>query len=69
MSKGYITKKLIADGFDVLAVEPNIENHDEFEIVDYKDAIEEADVVAFLVGHKEFKDLKIKTDLDFCGLI
>jgi UDP-N-acetyl-D-mannosaminuronic acid dehydrogenase len=64
----YITKRLIADGFDVLAVEPNIESYDEFEIVDYKDAIEKADIVTFLVGHKEFKDLGVKTDLDFCGV-
>ena len=65
----YITKSLISQGFDVLAVEPNIESHDEFEIVEYKKALEEADVVTFLVAHKEFKDLDIKTDLDFCGVL
>jgi UDP-N-acetyl-D-mannosaminuronic acid dehydrogenase len=64
----YITKRLIADGIEVLAVEPNIESYEEFEIVDYKDAVEKADIVAFLVGHKEFKDLGIKTDLNFCGI-
>jgi len=65
----YITKRLIADGLDVLAVEPNISNHDEFEIINYKKAIKDADIVVFLVGHKEFKNLKIKTDLDFCGVM
>jgi len=65
----YITKRLKADGLDVLAVEPNIETHKEFEIIDYKKAIEQADIVTFLVAHKEFKKLDIKTDLDFCGVL
>ncbi len=65
----YITRRLIADGLDVLAVEPNIENFTEFDIVDYKDALAQADVITFLVAHKEFKGLDIKTDLDFCGVL
>ncbi|BFU77532.1 UDP-N-acetyl-D-mannosamine dehydrogenase [Arcobacter sp. 15-2] len=65
----YITKSLMVQGFDVLAVEPNIESHDEFEIVEYKKALEEADVVTFLVGHNEFKGLEIETELDFCGIL
>jgi UDP-N-acetyl-D-mannosaminuronic acid dehydrogenase len=65
----YITKRLIADGLDVLAVEPNIESHSEFEIVEYKKALEEADIVTFLVAHKEFKKLDVKSKLDFCGIL
>jgi UDP-N-acetyl-D-mannosaminuronic acid dehydrogenase len=65
----YITRKLITDGLDVLAVEPNIENFTEFDIINYKDALAEADIVTFLVAHKEFKGLTIKTDLDFCGVL
>lgn len=64
----YITRRLKADGLDILAVEPNIETHKEFEIVEYKEALEKADIVTFLVAHKEFKKLDIKTDLDFCGI-
>lgn len=64
----FITKRLIADGIDVLAVEPNIESHKELEIVNYKEALEQADIVTFLVAHKEFRGLDIKTDLDFCGV-
>ena len=64
----YITRRLISDGLDILAVEPNIENFKEFEIVDYKTAIEEADIITFLVAHKEFKSLNIETKLDFCGI-
>lgn len=65
----YITRRLIADGLDVLAVEPNIEAFKEFEIVDYKEALEKADIVTFLVAHKEFKNLNVQTELDFCGVL
>ncbi len=65
----YIARRLKADGLDVIAVEPNIQVHKEFEIVDYKQAIEQADIVTFLVAHKEFKKLEIETDLDFCGVL
>jgi UDP-N-acetyl-D-mannosaminuronic acid dehydrogenase len=65
----YITRKLKAEGWDILAVEPNIDMHKEFEIVKYKEAIEQADIITFLVAHKEFKKLHIKTDLDFCGVL
>jgi UDP-N-acetyl-D-mannosaminuronic acid dehydrogenase len=65
----YITRQLIASDLDVLAVEPNIQTFSEFEIVDYKKALEEADVVTFLVGHKEFKELDVLTKLDFCGVL
>jgi len=64
----YITRRLIADGLDVLAVEPNISEHNEFDVVNYSQAIEQADVITFLVAHKEFKTLEIKTELDFCGV-
>ncbi|UPT76872.1 UDP-N-acetyl-D-mannosamine dehydrogenase [Sulfurovum sp. XGS-02] len=64
----YITRRLIADGLNVLAVEPNIENFKEFEIFDYQEAVEKADIISFLVAHKEFKSLDIETNLDFCGI-
>jgi UDP-N-acetyl-D-mannosaminuronic acid dehydrogenase len=67
----YITQRLKADGLDIIAVEPNIKSHPEFEIVDYKEAIENADIVVFLVSHKEFQDIEIDQDkevLSFCKL-
>ena len=64
-----ITRRLIADGVDVVAVEPNIKAHKDFEIADYKKAIEISDIIVFLVGHKEFKGLKIEKEvLDFCDV-
>jgi len=67
----YIARRLKADGIDILAVEPNISFHDEFEIIEYEDALREAKVIAFLVGHREFKALDIKDNvcLDFCGVL
>ena len=65
----YITRRFIADGLDVLAAEPNIDKFDEFEIVDYKEAIQKADIIVFLVAHKEFKSLNVKNALDFCGIL
>ena len=65
----YITRSLISDGLDVLAVEPNIKTFSEFDIIDYKEAVKEADIVAFLVAHKEFRGLDISTNLDFCGVL
>jgi UDP-N-acetyl-D-mannosaminuronic acid dehydrogenase len=64
----YITKKLISEGLNILAVEPNINEHKEFEIIDYKKAVKDADIITFLVGHDEFKQLNIKTNLNFCGI-
>ena len=65
----YITRRLISEGLEVLAVEPNIKHHDEFEIVDCEKAIVAADIVTVLVAHKEFKGLHIETHLDFCGVL
>jgi UDP-N-acetyl-D-mannosaminuronic acid dehydrogenase len=67
----YIVKRLIKDGFDILPVEPNIEKIEEFKLYDVNKAIEESDIIVFLVAHKIFKDLKYpaKIILDFCGLL
>ena len=64
-----VARDLIQAGFDILAVEPNIKSHKDFEIINYEKAIDIADIVVFLVAHKEFKALKIKKQfLDFCGI-
>ena len=64
-----IARRLITDGIDVIAVEPNINAHKDFEIADYKKAVVISDIIVFLVGHKEFKGLKIEKEvLDFCGV-
>jgi len=65
----YITKHLVNEGLDVLAVEPNIKSYDGLSLVHYRDAVKEADIVIFLVAHKEFKGLQVVNKLDFCGVV
>ena len=64
-----ITQSLVDEGVDVLAVEPNIKSYDGLTLVNYQDAIREADIVVFLVAHKEFRGLKVNNALDFCGVL
>jgi len=64
-----ITQSLVDEGIDVLAVEPNIKFYDGLTLVNYQDAIREADIVVFLVAHKEFRGLKVMNALDFCGVL
>ena len=55
---------------DILVIEPNIAEHNVFKLTDYKDAYESADIIVFLVNHKEFSELNYRDDvkvLDFCG--
>ena len=52
-------------------VEPNIDKHTIFNLTNYKKAIENADIIAFLVAHDEFKSIALEDDkiiLDFCGV-
>lgn len=68
----YITSRIISEArAEVLVVEPNIRSHVGFHLVDYKEAYARADIVAFLVAHKEFKELTYRKDkqvFDFCGV-
>ena len=52
-------------------VEPNIKEHNVFKLTNYQTAAEQADIIAFLVAHDEFKALELSSDkvvLDFCGI-
>jgi len=69
----YIVQKVLqnANSEEYFIVEPNIADHKVFKITNYKDAIKQADIIAFLVAHNEFKTLEIPLDkvvLDFCGV-
>ena len=64
-----ITKHLIGENYDVMAVEPNIVNHKDFEIFTLDQAIKQADIAVVLVPHQEFKQLKYSdfdVMLNFC---
>lgn len=69
----YIAQKVLKNynNKDHFIVEPNIKNHSEYKLTDYKEAISKADIIVFLVAHKEFLNLKINKEkiiLDFCGV-
>lgn len=54
----------------ILIVEPNVREHNVFKLTGYKEAYEKADIVAFLVNHREFAQLDYRDDvkvMDFCG--
>lgn len=55
---------------EVFPVEPNIHHFQGIDLYPYTEAINECDIVVFLVGHREFFDLDLedKTVLNFCGV-
>ena len=69
----YIAQKVLqnSNNEEYFIVEPNIESHSIYKLSDYKEAINKADIIVFLVAHKEFENLQIdekKIILDFCGV-
>ena len=69
----YIAQKVLqnSNNEEHYIVEPNIRDHIVFKLTDYKQAIEEADIIVFLVAHDKFKEIEINGDkvvLDFCGI-
>ena len=69
----YIASRIISEArADVLIVEPNVESHKSFNLTHYDEAYQHADIVVWLVRHKEFLALAAKyspkIELDFCGV-
>ncbi len=68
----YIAEKIVQTvKVGLLVVEPNVSEYNDFKLTSFSDAYENADIVAFLVAHKEFKNLTYRKDkviLDFCGI-
>ena len=68
-----VVESLMDQGYEVACVEPNINDHKKFNLIDTKKAINEFEVIAILVKHREFStniisnELKRKDVLDFCG--
>lgn len=70
----YIVQRVLQDAQDeeYYIVEPNITEHLVFKLTNYREALEKADIIAFLVAHDEFRNLSLGGDkivLDFCGVI
>ena len=69
----FIVQKVLqsSNNEDHYIVEPNIDSHSIYKLTNYKIATKKADIIVFLVAHKEFRNLKIsneKTILDFSGV-
>ena len=68
-----IVKELISSGNEVMVADPNVIQEMPFKIHDSKTVIQNADILVFLVKHKEFVELRNsghfnkKIVLDFCG--
>jgi len=63
--------ELLARGIDPIICEPNIKQHKALKLTDYREAINQADIIVFLVSHKEFKAVEIPADkltIDICGV-
>lgn len=70
----YIVQKVLQNDSNgvYLIVEPNVKEHNLFKLTNYKTAIGQADIIAFLVAHDDFKHSELspeKVVLDFCGIL
>ena len=65
-----VAKTLLAeDTYDLLLVEPNLKDSIEYDLTDYESLEGKADIVVYLVAHKEFKGCQFNAiELDFCGV-
>jgi len=70
-----VAEALVTHGYDVIVVEPNIDSHDRFTVMELSEALDAADVVTVLVKHRQFlvpavqQRLGSMTALDFCGAL
>jgi UDP-N-acetyl-D-mannosaminuronic acid dehydrogenase len=69
-----VVRRLVKQGYDVVAVEPHIETHDTFRLMPLQEALQSADVIAILVKHRDFIEQARHGGfgkgaiLDFCGV-
>jgi len=69
----YIVQRVLqnANNEEYYIVEPNINAHKVFKLTNYLDAVKKADIIVYLVAHKEFMTVEVdanKIVLDFCGI-
>ncbi len=70
-----VAESLHAQGYEVMAVEPNIEEHASLQLASFDQALKDADVIATLVRHRQFLEPAAKQRLaeakvlDFVGLL
>jgi len=60
---------LAENKYDLLLVEPNLEESKKYDLIEYEQLKGKADIVAYLVAHKEFIGFTTEAiELDFCGV-
>jgi UDP-N-acetyl-D-mannosaminuronic acid dehydrogenase len=70
-----VAEALVGQGYDVVAVDPNIETHAVLPVVSLTEVVAQADVIAVLVKHREFMRSEVRAKLlelgalDFCGAL
>lgn len=65
----WVFQQLVAAGIQPLAVEPNLKKHGSITLTPCENAASAADIVVYLVGHREFRKLEVEGQvLDFCGV-
>ena len=70
----HIAQALLSEGYDLVAVEPNIHEDIRFTLISLEEALNLADVIVVLVKHRQFVEAAITGRLtrdgvvDFCGL-
>ena len=68
-----VVESLTRSDYEVYCVEPNIDKHETYNLINLKEAIEDFDLIVVLVKHKEFISAEVleklinKDALDFCG--
>ncbi|WP_303285439.1 UDP-N-acetyl-D-mannosamine dehydrogenase [Marinobacter sp. SS8-8] len=66
----WVFQQLVAADVQPLAVEPNLKKHASITLTPWQDAAVKADIVVYLVAHREFKKLEVAGKvLDFCGVV
>ena len=60
---------LTENKYNLLLVEPNLEDNLKYDLTDYEELNGREDIVVYLVAHKEFKGFKTDAqEIDFCGV-
>ncbi|MCP4551283.1 MAG: UDP-N-acetyl-D-mannosamine dehydrogenase [Bacteroidetes bacterium] len=68
-AKQVVKEMLTFKNAEYFIVEPNVDSLDLAELTSYEDACNKADIIVFLVAHREFLTLeRQKQELDFCGI-
>lgn len=65
-----VAETLLNEGsYNILFIEPNIKKHSKFSLTHYNKIKDKADIIIYLVAHKQFKDFRTTSiELDFCGI-